>query len=109
MPKKDRLTGSEIRRLKPQKRLVSSLFSVSITFKSEGSSKIACVVSKKVSMKAVVRNRLKRQMRAALSSASPLPTGADFVLTAKKQAGGVSYAELRDDIAVLIERVRSVK
>lgn len=109
MPKNNRLKGGEIRRLKPEKRLNSSLFSLSITYTGGESAKVACVVSKKVSMKAVVRNKLKRQMRAALKSAFPLPSGTSLILTGKKPALDVSYGELRDDILALISKLRSAK
>ena len=108
MPKKARLTGSEIRRLRPEKRLNTSLFSLSISV-SDGEGKVACVVSKKVSMKAVVRNAIKRRMRTALRSLAPLPTGVSLLLTAKKQAVGSPYALVRDDVAQMIQRVRSGK
>ena len=97
MPKNSRLTGSEIRRLKPEKRLNSSLFSLSYTA-STGPGKAACVVSKKVSAKAVVRNTVKRRMRAALRAAAPLPSGMSILLTAKKTAGDSEYSALRDDV-----------
>lgn len=108
MPKTNRLTGSEIRRLKPEKRLNSSLFSLSLS-KKEGAGKVACVVSKKVSAKAVVRNTVKRRMRAALRALTPLPSGVSIVLTAKKSAVEIPYGALRDDVAQLMQRVHSGK
>ncbi len=73
-----------------------------------GTAKAACVVSKKVSPKAVVRNTLKRRMRSALNSCG-VPTGASLILTAKKQAVDVPYTALRDDVAELLTRLRSGK
>lgn len=108
MPKKHRLTGAEIRRLSPDKRLISSLFSLSRTKHEGTTSKVACVVSKKVSSKAVVRNGIKRRMRTALHGVT-LPVGMSLVLTAKRQAVDAPYAVIRADVAELIERLRSVK
>jgi ribonuclease P protein component len=108
MPRKNRLTGSEIRRLKPEKRLISSLFSLSISKATGTDPKVTTIVSKKVSAKAVVRNTVKRRMRALLASA-PLPRGLTLVLTAKKPASDASYAEMKVDLAGLIERLHSGK
>ncbi|MBP9757593.1 MAG: ribonuclease P protein component [Candidatus Pacebacteria bacterium] len=108
MPKKTRLTGSEIRRLKPEKRLNSSLFSLSYSA-SDGVGKAACVVSKKVSAKATIRNTVKRRMRAALRDIPSLPGGVSLVLAAKRSTADVAYAELRADLIELIGRVRSGK
>jgi ribonuclease P protein component len=109
MPKKNRLTGAQIRRLSPEKRLSSSLFSLSIAPQEPKEAQIACVVSKKVSQKAVVRNRVKRKMREVLRSLAPLPAHTAIVLTAKKQAVDTPYATLRDDVAALIHRARGEK
>lgn len=108
MPRKNRLTGSEIRRLRPEKRLVSSLFSLSVTKKGTNDAKVATIVSKKVSQKAVVRNTVKRRMRAALADLS-LPNGLSLVITAKKTATNVGLVELKADIAGLIAQLRSGK
>ncbi len=108
MPKKQRLTGGEIRRLKPEKRLVSSLFSLSYA-RDTGAGKAACVVSKKVSVRAVDRNTVKRRMRAALRALAPLPPHVSMVIAAKKAVTAVSYKELHTDLEALIGRVHSGK
>jgi ribonuclease P protein component len=108
MPKKHRLSGAEIRRLSPEKRLNSSLFSLSASKNAVTGTKVACVVSKKVSMKAVVRNTVKRRMRTALRTVS-LPEGLSLILTAKKPAAEAPLATVRDDVASLVERLRSGK
>lgn len=108
MPRKNRLTGSEIRRLKPEKRLVSSLFSLSVT-RSEGArSKIATVVSKKVSGKAVDRNTIKRRMRSVLA-ALDIPQGFALVVTAKKAALGADFSSVTSDLSELVARLRGGK
>ncbi len=60
-------------------------------------------------MKAVVRNQVKRRMRAALKAAEPLPTGRALVLVAKKPAAEVAYAAVRKDVAALVQRLHSGK
>lgn len=69
-------------------------------------SRVACVVSKKVSLRAVVRNRIKRRCREALapllkSVRRPLA----LVCNAKREAVEASFAEIRDDIARLVMRI----
>ncbi len=108
MPKKHRLSGAQIRRLKPEKRLISSLFSLSVTKVEGETAQTACVVSKKVSPKAVVRNTVKRRMRAVLAG-SPLPHNSSLILTAKKPAADASFAEVRADIEALITKLRGGK
>ncbi len=108
MPKKHRLTGAQIRRLKPEKRLNSSLFSLSATRTDSETTQIACVVSKKVSAKAVVRNQAKRRMRMALKHAT-LPSHLSIILTAKKAVVNTSYALIRDDVSALVEKLRGGK
>ncbi len=108
MPKKHRLTGVQIRQLKPEKRLISSLFSLSVTRGDSAVAQIACVVSKKVSPKAVVRNTVKRRMRASLAG-TPLPSQVSLILTAKKSAADASSAEIKADIESLISKLRSGK
>ncbi len=104
MPKRNRLHGADIRRLTPEKRLSSALFSLSIS-KTQGDGQVACTVSKKVSPKAVVRNLVKRRMRAGLRAALPLPTGKSFELIAKKAAAESEYRAICDDIRELMARV----
>lgn len=108
MPKKHRLSGAQIRRLKPDKRLISSLFSLSVTKSEVEAAQTACVVSKKVSPKAVVRNTIQRRMRASLAG-MPLPHHVSLILTAKKPVVDSSFAEVRADIGALISKLRGGK
>lgn len=66
--------------------------------------KAAIVVSKKVSARAVDRNRVKRRARAILSGAlAPLPP-ASYVFYAKKDAVGASFDEVKRDIMKMLAR-----
>jgi ribonuclease P protein component len=106
MPHAQRLSGSAIRQLKPEKRLNSALFSLVIA-RTPGKSAFACTVSKKVSAKAVVRNTVKRRMRAAVRTQFPLPSDTSIVLIAKRESSQSTYSEIERDIAALFTRVRS--
>lgn len=103
-----RLSGSAIRRLSPEKRLSTSLFSLTVS-KSSGAGAVACTVSKKVSPKAVVRNRVKRRMRAAVGELLPLPTGKALVFIAKRAAVDAEFETIKAEIAELVARTHGAK
>lgn len=108
MPKLSRLSGAEIRRLKPEKRLNTALFSLSYS-RVDGRAKAACTVSKKTAAKASDRNLLKRRMREALRAARPLPDNAGMVLIAKRAAVEATYDAIRQDVAELMVKLRSAR
>lgn len=64
----------------------------------------AFVVSKKVSLKASVRNLLKRRMKAASLPAVRAIGPLALVLTAKKEAADAPFAAVRADIVALLEK-----
>jgi ribonuclease P protein component len=104
MPKKNRLTGAQIRNLNPGKRLNSGLFSLLLTKGTDKQFQIACIVSKKVSSKAVVRNLVKRRMRAAIRSLPQTPPGMIALLSAKPPTATASYTQIQSDIDTLLSR-----
>ena len=55
--------------------------------------------------KAVVRNRIKRQLRALLRQ-MPLAPGWDIVFIVRPRAAGSSYAELKKEIETLLSRAQ---
>jgi ribonuclease P protein component len=66
----------------------------------------ACVISKKVAGTAIVRNKVKRQVRSGLlpflgEIRAPLVV----ILTAKKGAEGASAADLRAEIKALTSKI----
>jgi ribonuclease P protein component len=104
MPKKNRLTGAEIRKARPTRRVSGALFSLSVSPGGAGV-RFACVVSKKVSMKAVVRNLVKRRSRAAwLKVAGRVPAGV-YLLHAKRESASALYADIEKDIKGLVGRL----
>jgi ribonuclease P protein component len=55
---------------------------------------------------AVIRNRMKRRIRAALvSQMDQLPTGRDYLFTARRPLLDVNYSEIVYAIQVLIRRI----
>ena len=106
MPKKYRLTGEEIRALKG-KRIAGKYFSLLVAPATATFPKCACVASKKVSLKAVERNTIKRRCRSVLQkSLSRVASPLSLVFYAKREALDASFSEIREDIDALIARAR---
>lgn len=66
--------------------------------------RIAFIVSKKAAPLAHARNLVKRRARAASLSSIARARPMMYVLTAKKEAVGASFAAVRADIALLFEK-----
>lgn len=105
MSKKDRLTSSDFRSLKPERRLHGALFSLTLSTLPAGKgAQFACVVSKKVSLKATERNLIKRRCRAAIVMHKKGITGKALVFTAKRESLKATYQEIEKDISSLFMR-----
>ncbi len=63
--------------------------------------RIAVIVDKKLSKKAVVRNLVRRRIRAILHDAS-LPQGYDIIVRTNPQAATATYSELCTEITGLL-------
>lgn len=88
--------------MRPSKRVHGALFSLSVSPSATGAAQVACVVSKKVSPKATVRNLVKRRCREA-ARACALPSHA-LVFTAKAAAAKATYAAVKADVQALVAR-----
>lgn len=89
--------------LKKGKMLHSPFFS--LCFLEEEAKAFAVVASKKVSKKAVIRNRNKRRVRHALKEISKnLPSGA-YVVFIKRDLSVIPYPEINKEIITLLDRV----
>ncbi|OGY49480.1 MAG: ribonuclease P protein component [Candidatus Buchananbacteria bacterium RIFCSPHIGHO2_02_FULL_45_11b] len=65
-------------------------------------SRFAVVVSTKISKKATIRNRLKRQTREILRlNREKIKDGFDLIISVQNRALGRDYEELKTDLAVL--------
>lgn len=105
MPRKYSLSGAQIRGLRPKKRLSGALFSLSLSAVASAVPLCATVVSKKVAQRATTRNLIKRRCKHALSRhLSSLTPGIAYVLTARREAAGASYADVVHDIETLIAK-----
>lgn len=105
MPKKYRLTGEEIRHLSG-KRLHGKLFSFLIAPIGGGHPKCASVVSKKVSARAVDRNKVKRRVRTVVAKhIASIKKPIAIVLYAKREAKDAEFKEIERDIEVLFSKL----
>lgn len=67
--------------------------------------RLGIVVSRKVSTRAVVRNRIKRQIREAFRRSQEKLEGLDVVVVASPKAGTATAASLRASLQKLWEKV----
>lgn len=73
-------------------------------------SRVAFVVSTKVSKRAVIRNKLKRRLREIVrKQATELLPGLDIVVMTKVQTLALSSAELQQSMVELLKKARLVK
>ncbi len=99
-------TGREYREAFADSRRVSTRhFSLHLRARDGGFCRLGMAVSRKVSPDAVVRNRIKRQVRESFRQRRhALPAG-DCVVVARVGAGGLSKAALRADLETLWSRL----
>jgi ribonuclease P protein component len=99
-------TGREYREAFADSRRVSTRhFSLHLRLRDGGFCRLGMAVSRKVSPNAVVRNRIKRQIRDSFRLLRlTLPLG-DCIVVARVGAGALDKAALKIDLALLWERV----
>lgn len=108
MPSKHRLSHAELVRLSKMRvaRTHGAHFSLtSVLFPEGGRPKFACVVSKKIALRAVDRNRIQRRCRELVrNQISALHEPYALVLYAKRGASTLSFEETRKDVVALLVR-----
>ena len=73
-------------------------------------SRFGFVVSKKVSKKAVVRNKIRRRLSAIVADKmDEIKPGYDVILSAMIGAEGKGYGDLENDLLVLIKKAKLLK
>ncbi len=98
-------------RAAPQKAFTKS-FVLQVRPNDKQATRIGFTVSKKISKLAVVRNRLRRQMREIVRLSPDLQArypAHDLVLIARSEALNRDYQQLANDFAYLLDHVRDVE
>jgi ribonuclease P protein component len=100
--------------LKVQKgrRASTGLFSLELLLRQdEQNSRVGFTVSKKVSMSAVVRNRIRRRLKEAMKlEAGGLPaTNHDLVVVARRASLTVPFKEMRGSLAATLEKLTKTR
>jgi len=91
--------------LKSRRRGRDEIFGVYAVTNPYSYARLGIVVSRKVSARAVVRNRIKRQIREAFRRSQEMLAGLDVVVVASPKAGTAPAALLRTSLQKLWERV----
>lgn len=109
MPKKYRLTRTDLKLMRSHRRVNGRFFSLSYgSIPGRATSGAATVVSKKIALRATARNRIKRRAREALRGlireSDPV-----FVLIAKKGATEAKLDDIRADILKLVALAREAR
>ena len=106
MPSQYRLSRNDFTRMRGFKRVHGTLFSLSFgTLPDRVIPGAACVVSAKAAPRAVVRNRIKRRVRAVLGPlVRTLKVPFVLVVIAKKPSADASSAQSRDEILLLLRK-----
>ncbi|TVQ28739.1 MAG: ribonuclease P protein component [Wenzhouxiangella sp.] len=105
LPKAARLrTGAEFRRVFDQRQSCgNALFR--IHYAPAPAARLGMAVSRRVSPRAVVRNRIRRQIRETFRLAHAGLPARDYVVLARPGAAGASRAELREALNQLWQRL----
>ncbi len=90
--------------LKKNKGFEGEIFSLRVTFFQTGSTKAACIVSKKISKSAVARNKIKRQVYSILVPLLVQSNGHNTIqIFPKKNVLEKSFQEIEEDLIDLIQ------
>ena len=92
-------SGVELREIgRTGRRIRDSLFSVHTRANNLGHARLGVTVSRRVSTKAVVRNRIKRCIRESFRRTQKTLGGLDLVVIAQPNAGVAEPAALRESL-----------
>ncbi len=109
LPTSHRLTKEQdfARVKKYGKPFFSSLFRVAVRPTKNTVNRFAVVVSTRINKKAVIRNRLRRQVREIIRQSLPaLSSSYDVVVTARSNPTGISSHLLQKDLTSLFKKAK---
>ena len=91
---------------KSARKIQGRYVSVYFVFKDENARKVGFVVSKKVSKKAVIRNKIKRRLREIYRTNKYfLHENISIIFTAKPEIIMANYNEIKEDVLNLFEKI----
>jgi len=94
---------------KNSKGFKNNLFILRISKNNLGLNRFGFVVSKKISKKAIIRNRIKRRMSEAIKGeAQKIKTGTDLVLIASPGIDKKDFSEIKETISNALLRARLI-
>jgi ribonuclease P protein component len=93
------------------KKWVSKSLVLQIADNPSGTTRFGLTVTKKVSKSAVVRNRIRRRLRAAAYDVIPVHSspGHDYVLIGREETATRPYEDLTKDLEWCIKRLNALK
>ena len=108
LPKKNRLNREEFDSFLLNKKIESNeICNIAFNFSQNKIKKFSCVVSKKVSKKAVERNLLKRRVYFFLGiNINKIKEGVSVIVYLKKVSLEISYQELDKLLIYLLKKVK---
>ncbi|WP_022851147.1 ribonuclease P protein component [Limisalsivibrio acetivorans] len=107
--KSERLrNNTDYQRVIRRKRIFGRCLAIYYAPSAEEQNRYGFIAGKKVSPRAVVRNRIKRYFKEICRNSKDLtPAGFDLVFRALPPAGKASYKEIEDEALGLLEKIRS--
>ena len=105
LPKSKRIPRKLFKPLLESKKYFNSKNFSLRTASSVGETRIAVSVSKKVSKKAVIRNKVRRRAYSAVSKFIPNLSKNLFLLIAKPGVEKISYEDIKDELGELFKKV----
>lgn len=108
LPREKRLTNTrDYKRVYQKGSFFSAkLCNINFIVNKTSKSRLGIVVNKKVSLKATVRNKIKRRFReVSRTFYDILPSGYDVVVTLKPGADKADFKEIENEIKLVFEKV----
>ncbi len=104
--KKFRLKKAEVEYLlKKGEEERSKLFIIRFKQSEEANSQYATVISRKISIKAVERNKIKRHIFESIRTATQPTSSLKIVLIPKKQIMKATFEEIQEDIMSILKKL----
>lgn len=105
--RKNRLKRSEVKHvLKKGQKLFSPVFSIKFVENREKTNKFAVIISKKVTPKAIQRNRLRRQIYEILRlNDDQSENKYNIILIGSPKIIGMTYSEMEQNIKSLLKKI----